>query len=141
MKNSSVGLAKLCEIVLEETIDKCNTVRFSDWMVRQLNEVQRKYAALDVIVSRRIFIELEKRSDLTRRLDEKDTINGKKVELVPRHGSIASMATRAVTANIVEMEVCHSPDGILPKKARCDKGFTVVRLETIHSPALKLPWY
>jgi len=34
-----------------------------------------------------------------------------------------------------------SPDGILPKKARCGKGYVTVKIETVYSPALQLTRY
>ena len=79
--------------------------------------------------------------DLTSRLNEEDAVVGKKVDLVPRHGSVANMATRAATGTIVDMDICHSPDDILPKKARCGKGCVAIKVDCIHSPALILPRY
>ena len=69
---------------------------------------------LDAILSRRLFIELEKLPDLTQRLTEEEAFIGKKVDLVPRSGNVACMATRAAIAEIVDLQVCPSPEGISP---------------------------
>ena len=49
-------------------------------------------------------MELEKLPDLTRRLEESDVVVGKKVDVVPRSGNVSCMATRAVTAEIVDVD-------------------------------------
>lgn len=91
MQNGAVSLDKLCRLVLHQSLDKSQ--RFTDRAVphHQLTEDQKKYAALDVIVSRHIFIELEKMmSDLTRRLNADEVVVGKQVDIVPRNGSVAN---------------------------------------------------
>ena len=141
VQSGSVSLLSLCNIVLNQTIQKNDHLRFSEWDAKTLSAEQIKYAALDAIVSLRIFAELEKKPDLTRRLQKEEAVPGLKVDLVPRHGSVACMATRAATACIVQSYACPSPAGIKPPIVEPGKGNVLIELETIYSPALKVPRY
>ena len=109
--------------------------------MRVLTDNQKKYATIDVIVSLLLYLELEKKPDLTRRLDANDVLAGLIVDLVPQNGSVACMATRAATVEIVDMEICNSPDGILPKKARRGDGCVTVKIQTVYYLALRVPRY
>ncbi len=60
VQNGSVGMGRLCKLVLGMSIDKSDLVRFSDWTRAELLEDQIRYAALDAIISLQLFLELEK---------------------------------------------------------------------------------
>jgi hypothetical protein len=141
VQNGTVSLAELCKTVLEATLDKSAEDRFSDWNQHELTESQVKYAALDAIVSLAIFIELEKQPDLTCRLLMDEAVPGKKIDLVPIHGSASTMATRAATGYILEDTQCNSPNDILPKSVRAGEGSVIVEIIEVYSPGLKIPRY
>ena len=75
---------------------------------------------------------------MTRRLDQCNATPGTKVDIVPRNGSIACMASRGASGIIEEAAEVHSPDGIKPKSCSPSDGTVVVKLHAIHSPALLL---
>ena len=66
---------------------------------------------------------------------------GTEVDLVPVHGGVSCMATRAATARLVPVDECDSPDGILPRKAKAGEGSAVVEIITVYAPSLKMPVY
>ena len=61
------------------------------------------------------------------------------VDLVPVHGGVSCMATRAATACLVPVDECDSPDSILPRKAKAEEGSAVVEIITVYAPSLKMP--
>jgi len=141
VESGSVGLAKLCEIVLKISIEKGSGVRFSDWSTKTVKYAQIKYAALDAIASHMIYIKLEKMPDLTSRLTKDEIELGMKVDIVSKNGSVACMATRNGTATVVVDEVCTSPHGISPRTVTRGNGFVTVKINTVYSNALYLPKY
>ncbi|KAL7535665.1 hypothetical protein ACHAXR_006652, partial [Thalassiosira sp. AJA248-18] len=143
VQHGGASLADLCKIVLVAALDKNQDVRCSDWNAPNLEPNQIKYAALDAIVSLAIYNELEKLPDLTLRFTMEDVRGneGDMVDLVPRYGSVACMATRAATAKIVGYAQCKSPDGISPPLALPGLGSVVVEFTKIYSPGLKLSDY
>ena len=74
-----------------------------------------RYAAEDAISHLLCYLELQKKPDLTRRLAQCDATPGTKVDIVPRNGSIACMATQGASGVIEEAAKVHLPDGIKPK--------------------------
>lgn len=64
VQNGSVSLAKLCTIVLGQSLDESNN---SNWAVGHytLSDDQKKCAIIDALISRRLYIELEKMPVLT----------------------------------------------------------------------------
>ena len=85
--------------------------------------MQEKYAAVDAAVSLEVYEKLKQMPDLFRRLTIDDIHPGKRVDLVPRGGSVlASMATRAATATVVDMLPCQCPIGIVPEKIERTSG-------------------
>ena len=125
----TVGLGKLCELTLRMSLDKGSGVRFSNWNAKQLDDLQKKYAALDAIVSRMVYMELREKPDLTERLKPIDVEIGMKVDVVPKSGSVACMATRGAIGTIVDDAVCISPIGISPKRVRPGDGCVSVKIE------------
>ena len=91
-----------------------------------------------------IFIKLKELPNLCKRFTMDEPIDleaGTEVDLVPVHGGVACMATRAGIAQIVANNEYDSPDGILPKRARAGEGSAVVEIITVCAPALKIPGY
>ena len=141
VQNGNVGLAELSKIVLKVTLDKRCLDPVSDWGQKELTDSQVRYAALDAIMSLLIYQELEKLPDLTQRYAIKDVVVGTPINLVPIHGSVASMATRAATGIIVGDTQCESPTGIVPKQAKPGDASVVIKILGIYTPDLKLSNY
>ena len=141
IQNGTIGLKELTKIVLGLTIDKNEEDRFSDWNADELSTRQITYAAIDVDAPLKIFVELLKKPDLTIRLGVNDATVGKRVDIVPRFGGVACMATRAATGKIVDASYCDSPEGISQSRVKVGPGMVTVMLETIYSPSLEVPHY
>ena len=141
VQNGNVGLAELSKIVMKVTLDKSTPDRLSDWDQKELTDSQVRYAALDAIMLLLIYQELENLPDLTQRYAMKDVVVGAPVDLVPIHGSVASMATRAATGIIVGDTQCESPTGIVPKQAKPGDASVVIKILGIYTPDLKLSNY
>ena len=69
--------------MLSLLMEKNNEVRFSNWNADKLPDPQLNYAMLGVDGSLRLFEELNKKLDLTLRLEKKDVVPCKQVDLVP----------------------------------------------------------
>ena len=132
VQNGSVGLKHLTKLVLSLLMNKNKEDKFSNWNATKLSKDQIKYAILDVDSSLRIYMELKKKPDLTLRLTISEATPGKKVDLVPRNGSVACMATRAATGIIIDGYVCRSPEGIEQKKVRAGQGTVAVQHEHVY---------
>ena len=70
-----------------------------------------------------------------------DVSIGNTVDLVPMHGSVSCMATRAATGIIVDVAECESPDNITPRLARAGNGTVAIKIVEIYSPGFKVPAY
>ena len=82
--------------------------------------------------------------DLTLRLKKDDIRINDKVDFVPRSsckGAVSTLATRAATGVIVDLNKCASGVGILPERYVVGKTTAVIELEKIHSPSFKVPKY
>ena len=134
-------MKQLIKLVLGLLVDENDEDIFSDWNTKKLPPKQIKYALLDVDGPLRMYEELLKTPDLTIRLNMNDVKPGKKVDLVPRYGNVACMATRAATGCIIDADICQSPDGILQKKVRAGSGMVAIQLENVYSPRLEIPHY
>ena len=141
VQNGSIGLEKICKIVLLMSIDKSNQLRFSDWTAKILSTDQIKYASLDAIVSRMIYMKLRELPNLTTRLMQSDVKVGILVDIVPQNGSVACMATRAGTGTVVGEGICISPDGVSPDNIQCGMGYVIVKVDTVYSTGLHMPNY
>jgi hypothetical protein len=131
----------LVETVLGSTVAKISEDTFSNWNADELSPEQIKYALIDVDGPLRVYEELSAKHDLTQRLSLEEATVGKKVDIVPRYGSVASMATRAATGHIIDTIYCESPDGMLLTKVRAGKGMAAVKLDAVYSPSLQIPYY
>eukprot|EP00956_Cyclotella_meneghiniana_P022745 scaffold43394_cov22-Cyclotella_meneghiniana.AAC.1 len=141
IQNGSIGMKQLVKTVLGLTIDKSATDTFSDWNAKDLTPSQIKYALIDVDGPLKVYEELSQKPDLTERLTGDKVVIGQRVDIVPRFGHVACMATRAATGRIIDAEYCESPEGIVQTKVRAGKGMAAVQLETVYSPSLEIPHY
>ena len=114
VQNGAVGLDKLVQATLGERLSKAPEVRCSNWSATNLTEEQQQYAALDVIKAHEVYLHLVKLPDLTARLAPADVKIDALVDVVPSHGCVAVMATRAATGTIQ----APAPTGIAPRAAR-----------------------
>ncbi len=126
------GLAHLSHTVLSVVMPKLNFTRCSTWSNKSLRQDQIQYAADDVIKSLDIFLELQKRPDLTQRIDPAlATQNGLVVDLFPPHargnrdrtqngyGAAYEVTSRAAICEIVEPGgLVRMPEKINPKIVR-----------------------
>lgn len=123
VKNGTVGLDVLAEIVLNERLAKPNAVRFSNWAMNHLSKDQVRYAAIDADVSFRLYKSLNKMPDLNARLEATAISDGLAVDIVPLNGSAANMATRAGWGKIDDSGgLWSTPMNITPNVVRAGKG-------------------
>jgi hypothetical protein len=74
---------------------------------------------VDAIGHLEVYEKLKEMPDLTIRLKRGEITIGSKVDFVPRSGykgGVSSLATRAATGVVVDLETCTSPQGILPER-------------------------
>lgn len=100
--SGTATLARIAELVLQQTLPKAGTPRFSDWSKKPLTKDQIRYAALDALASVRIHEELLHYPDLTLRLDPSDVVIGMRVDVVPSSGSVCVLGTRAASGEIAQ---------------------------------------
>ena len=141
--DGGASLQMIVKSVLNITLDK--SLQCSDWG-GELSNKQIQYAAIDAAVSLEVGEKLDKMPDLTRRLMPHELIPGRKVDLIPRHGSVACMATRAASATIVQCQHCSCPPGMVygkrgHTKMKAGRASYVVVLDKMYSPALIVPNY
>lgn len=144
VQTGTVGLSVLVDRLLGYRLPKDDEDRFADWNITTLTEQMIKYAALDAIGHLQCYEKLQTLPDLTLRLKKDDIRVGDKVDFVPRsgqRGGVSTLATRAATGYIVDLNECESGEGILPKRYKVGKTTTVIELEKIHSPSFKVPKY
>ncbi|KAL7546679.1 hypothetical protein ACHAWF_010011 [Thalassiosira exigua] len=137
---ASLGL--ISERTLKFALDK--SLQCSDWT--DLTQDKLEYAATDAAVSLECAEVLIALPDLTRRLQPEEIMPGIKVDLLPRNGTTACMATRAATARIANVKTCKCPHGSSygkkkHKQLRAGKRSYIVEIEKTYSPALVLPGY
>ena len=65
VQNGTVELADLCELIFEAKFNKSVEVRLSNWAA-SLTDPQKKYAALDAIITLLLFLKLKELPDLTK---------------------------------------------------------------------------
>jgi len=145
VQDGCASLQRIVECVLNHSLNK--TLQCSDWS-GVLTEDQIKYAAIDAAVSLEAGEKLLTMPDLTRRLLPEEVTPHRKVDIIPRHGNAACMATRAATATIHESVQCACPPGMIyvyrkkeHKTVKAGKGSCVVVINNIYSPALIIPNY
>ena len=118
----SCGTAALDVLVLKilkQRLLKTPAVRLSDWSSKALTNNQVKYAALDVIKALEVYFNLVPMPNLTARLVQADIHPGKAVDIVPAHGSVEMLATRAATGVILAQP---NPDWEMPSIFQASKN-------------------
>ena len=70
-----------------------------------------------------------------------DVSVGDTVDLVPMHGNVSCMSTRAATGIIVQVARCESPEEVTPRFATTGNGTVAIKLIKIYSPGFKVPSY
>ena len=97
----TAGLGRLVALTLGEEMSKESSVRCGRWSSSQLSVEQQRYAAMDATYALKVYDKLSQRADLAARLSASDAAPGATADLVPRHGSVAVMATRAAAARVI----------------------------------------
>ena len=141
VQDGKVSLEELTSVVLKQCIEKQPHLRYSDWNKTILDPDQVKYAALDALASLRIYDAIKTLPDLNIRLTAPEAIEGKRVDVVPRSGSVQCMATRAATGTISASTPCKSPEGVTPDSVKPGRNHAVVKIDTVYSPSMKVPRY
>jgi hypothetical protein len=136
INRSTASLADLTALTLNERLDKPADVRCSDWAAGALSERQFQYAALDVIKTVEVHAHLSRLPDLTLRLAAAAAIVGLRVDIGPRHGSMAALAARAAVGVIMETTDVASPAGCQPARMKPSDAHRVVRVLHVFAPAL-----
>jgi hypothetical protein len=137
--SGSVGLQELVATVLKERMSKDPKVRFSDW-TQTLTKEQIDYAALDAIKGLEIYNILKDKPDLSVRLKRNEVIPGTKVDIVPSHGNVACMMTRAAEGVILEDDSVVVP--LLDSKQntlKAGKNTIMVKITKVHAPGFIIP--
>ena len=142
MRNGgTASLEKLVQLMLQEKMDKSPSVRLSNWSRLELCDAQKQYAALDAMKSLEVYEALQHLPDLTLRLeaDEATTIPNLEVDIVPSHGNVASMATRAAVGKLSDAAFCESPNGIFPSRVKPSQNSRLVAITSVLSTSLVVP--
>ena len=100
VQSGVVGLECLKERVLNEKLLIMPSVHLSWWSSGQLSTKRINYSALDVIKALEVYFKLNDVPDLTAHLTLDDATPGKVIDIVPSHGSVHLLATRAAIACI-----------------------------------------
>jgi len=131
VRGRSNTLQRLALVTLGVNMDKDPTVRCSKWSTCDLSPKQRQYAAMDVIVPLRIHKYLLAKPDLTERLAPAGAFVGCDMDIVPPHGNLVTMATRAGEGNIVaDTELERLPAGVTRRRVNTESR--MVRVTKVH---------
>jgi hypothetical protein len=140
VQSGTVGLECLVERVLNEKLSKVPSVRLSRWSVSQLSDEQINYSALDVIKALEVFFKLNDMPDLTSRLTLHEATPGRVVDIVPSHGNVHLLATRAAISYIEPWcEEWMAPNNCRPAKLRLTSGQCLVTITNVLAPKLVVP--
>jgi hypothetical protein len=115
--SGNVGLQLLVKRLLNYHLPKNDEDIFSDWNKKDLTIEQIAYAAKDALAHLEVYEALMELPDLNLRFKKENVVIGGKVDIVPRSGScsnVSSMATRAATGVVVDLNNVVSPSGISP---------------------------
>jgi len=135
-----VGLEGLVKNVLNEKLSKTPSVRLSRWSVSQLSSEQINDIALDVIKALEVYFKLNEMPDLTARLKLHEATQGRVVDIVPSHGSVHLLATRAANAYIeTRCEEWMAPHNCRPAKLSVTSGRCLVTITDVLAPKLVVP--
>ncbi|KAI2504218.1 hypothetical protein MHU86_10241 [Fragilaria crotonensis] len=132
-------LEKLVQLTLGEKLDKAPSVRLSRWSCSELCDAQKQYAALDALKSLEVYDQVQHLPDLTQRLLGEAATPNLHVDIVPAHGNVASMATRAAVGTLLDVSSCESPHGVTPRRVKPNQNSRVVKITSVDSPSLVVP--
>lgn len=130
--------------LLERENEKKNEmIRISSkWSQLKLSNDQISCAALDALKSLEVYFHLFRLPDLTIRLKVSKATAEKYVDVVPVHGSVACMATRAAYGRIKDNKYLISPGSMRPVRVQVDEQKQrVVQIEKVLAPNLYIPGY
>jgi len=99
--SGTADLEKIAFLTLGKSLSKDPVVRLSKWSAATLLPEQITYAALDAIVGIDVYFHLAAMPDLVQRLPAAEAMVGCMADLVPSHGSVNVMGTRAAVCSIV----------------------------------------
>ena len=94
-------LDKIAYLTLGKVLSKDPLVRLSKWSAAVLLPPQITYAALDVIVGIDVYFHLVSMPDLVRRLPPANATVGCEADVVPSHGSVNILSTRAAVCSTI----------------------------------------
>ena len=134
-----VALDRLVEVCLRVRLEKDPEVRLCEWSATTLTPKQLGYAVLDAEYSLRVFFYLLPLDNLTLRLGRGDAIAGVAVDVVPSHGSVAVMATRAARATIAEQGRWPTPLGCMPRTLTTTATRRIVTVAEVFAPSMIVP--
>ena len=136
-----VALDRLVEVCLGVRLEKDPEIRLCVWSASTLTPKQLAYAALDAEYSLRVFFYLLPLDNLTLRLGRDDAIAGVAVDVVPSHGSVAAMATRAACATIAELEEAQwpTPRGCTPRSLSKSATRQLATATKVLAPSMIVP--
>ena len=124
---------------LGEKLSKAPAVRLSKWSQAKLTEEQCLYAALDAIKALEVYFHLQAMPDLTARLNADSAIPGLEVDVVPAHGSVANLATRAAVGTLQALAEWQPPSGMKPRKMQPTANRCLVQITKVLAPSLIVP--
>jgi hypothetical protein len=108
--------------------------------VSQLSQEQINYSALDVIKVLEVFFKLKDMPDLTLRLTSHEATPGRVVDIVPSHGNVHLLATRAAISYIEPWcEEWMAPLNCRPAKLRLTSGQCLVMITNVLASKLVVP--
>jgi len=140
VQSGVVGLECLVECVLNEKLSKVPSVGLSRWSGSQLSSEQINHSALDVIKALEGFFKLNDMPDLTLRLTFHEATTGRVVDIVPSHGNVHLLATRAAIAYIEpHCEQWMTPHDCQPAKLSVTSGRCLVTITNVLAPMLVVP--
>lgn len=139
MPSGTASLSRLCQILLKRSLPKSGTPRLSAWNSKTLTDEQVKYAAIDALVSLKVYLGLMQYPDLTQRLTPATVRDGMLVDIVPTSGNVVVMGTRMAYGVVDSL---HPGSALLPdgsKVVRARAGQVAVRVDGVLAPHYILP--
>lgn len=139
-----VGLQKLCMLTLQENLTKKDSIRSSNWSIKQLSREQLQYAALDAIKSLEVFFFLDALTDLSARLSAAEAQPDLLVTLAPPHGKVGSttaLAKKGGEGQILSKAPWEPPNNLHVRRSRKKRKGAVrlIRVDKVFVPNLHVP--
>ena len=138
------GLELLAQLTLGKRLLKDPSVRLSTWSQPLLSPEQIKYAALDATVGTDVFFYLVLLSDFAARLPRAEVVSGKMVDIVPSHGNVSVMNTRAAVAKIAPVPAngkwINPLAGAVPATCNLTASRCLVTIDKVLAQNFVVPW-